>query len=68
MIGGYTLFYFEKPPKLSSVAKILFTILATIFGLILVFGVWNNKLNIYETALYVSLGHTGNFNHNFFVL
>ncbi|XP_053693261.1 nose resistant to fluoxetine protein 6-like [Sabethes cyaneus] len=58
MLTGYIYYFKKTPPKVSRKVNImLWTFsLATIFGL--VFGVWNGKLSVPETALYVSLGHT----------
>lgn len=56
---GYTIFKTEKPPNISQKLNCFLWVCS--LGLIFstVFGVWKGELDVYESALYNSVGHTG---------
>lgn len=58
-MAGYILHRIQQPPKIPAAVNCVlwFISIGTMF--LLVFGIWDGKLSITATAIYVSLGHTG---------
>lgn len=62
MLAGYVLNRFKSPPAaITPFINIVFWLMSMGVMLLLVFGVWNGTLSLLWTALYVSLGHSGEF-------
>lgn len=60
MIAGYILNrYKSAPPAITPFINVVLWMMSLGVLLLLVFGVWNGTLNLLWTALYVSLGHSG---------
>lgn len=59
MITGYIIVRNQKPPKVSLLLNIFLWTLSIAVFFALIFGVWKGELSVPATALYVSLGHTG---------
>lgn len=61
MIAGYILNRYPKsaPPAITPFINVVMWMMSLGLMLLLVFGVWNGTLNLLWTALYVSLGHSG---------
>lgn len=61
MITGYLIFrYKDGPPKVPKMCNIMMWIVSMVTMFFVIFGVWNGTLNVTDTAVYVSLTHTGN--------
>lgn len=74
MLAGYVLNRFKSAPAaITPFINVVLWMMSLGVMLLLVFGVWNGTLNLMWTALYVSLGHSGettcdrNFIYFFFV-
>lgn len=62
MLAGYTLNRYKTAPSfITPFMNIVLWVLSMLMLLLLVFGVWNGTLDRAWTALYVSVGHTGNY-------
>lgn len=60
MFAGYMLNRYKSPPAaITPFINIVFWLMSLGVMLLLVFGVWNGTLSLLWTALYVSLGHSG---------
>lgn len=59
MIAGILIFRFKEAPKVSQTFNLFmwFVSMATMF--LIVFGNWNGKMSVVDTAFFVSLSHTG---------
>lgn len=61
MLAGYTLNRYKMAPSfITPFINFILWVLSLLMLLLLVFGVWNGTLDRAWTALYVSVGHTGN--------
>lgn len=70
MIAGYILNRYPKsaPSAITPFINVVLWLMSLGVMLLLVFGVWNGTLNLLWTALYVSLGHSGENNRKYFDL
>lgn len=60
MLAGYILYRFKAPPPaITPFINCVLWAMSMCIMFLLVFGVWNGTLNVIWTAIYVSLGHTG---------
>lgn len=60
MIAGYILNRYKSAPvPITPFINVVLWMMSLGVMLLLVFGVWNGTLNLLWTALYVSLGHSG---------
>lgn len=60
MLAGYVLNRFKSAPAaITPFINVVLWMMSLGVMLLLVFGVWNGTLNLMWTALYVSLGHSG---------
>lgn len=59
MVGGYILYRFKSPPRVSTFINLTLWAMSLCVMFLLTFGVWNGSLDRTWTAIYVSLGHTG---------
>lgn len=60
MFAGYILNRYKSPPAaITPFINIVLWLMSLGLMLLLVFGVWNGTLSLLWTALYVSLGHSG---------
>lgn len=59
MFTGYILNRFKTPPKVSPFINLVFWAMSLCIMFLLVFGVWNGSLDRTWTAIYISLGHSG---------
>lgn len=67
MFAGYVLNRYKSPPAaITPFINIVFWLMSFGVMLLLVFGVWNGTLSLLWTALYVSLGHSGETLNNQF--
>lgn len=63
MLAGYILDrYKSAPPAITPFINVVLWMMSLGMMCLLVFGVWNGTLNLLWTALYVSLGHSGENN------
>lgn len=59
MVAGYILHRVKTPPKIPFIVNLLMWFVSLFILFIIVFGVWNGKLSVMMTSIYVSLGHAG---------
>lgn len=60
MLAGYVLNRFKSAPAaITPFINVVLWVMSIGVMFLLVFGVWNGTLNLVWTALYVSLGHSG---------
>lgn len=60
MIAGYILNRFKSAPSnITPFINLILWFVSMTMMCLLVFGVWNGTLSVAWTALYVSVGHTG---------
>lgn len=61
MLAGFLINHFKTPPRMPIIFNLLFWAISSALMFLMVFGVWNGSLSVIWTAIYVSLGHTGEY-------
>lgn len=59
MIAGLLIFRFKEPPKITQTFNIFMWAVSMATMFLIIFGNWNGKMSVVDTAFFVSLSHTG---------